>query len=89
MVTNFPVEQPSYVNEPVNVNYGTPQGTEMPLALVEDEDSDQSNTSIYLIGGILFFVIVGIVAFVIIRKRKQNNENTEISPANSMDSSNI
>jgi hypothetical protein len=43
----------------------------------------------YAIGGILFLVIVGIVAFIIIRKRKQNNTNMEVSPANSMADSNV
>jgi len=37
----------------------------------------------------VFLVIVGIVAFIIIQKRKQNNTTTEVSPANSMDDSNV
>jgi uncharacterized protein (UPF0333 family) len=42
---------------------------------------------IYAIVGILLLAIIGVVAYVIIRKRNQNNQAKHISPTTSMASS--
>jgi hypothetical protein len=65
------------------------EGTETPSALGDDSDSGLSSMLIYAGGGIVLLAIVGIVAFIIIRKRKQNNENMNVSPTNSVASSAI
>jgi len=60
-----------------------------PSALADNEDSNQSNTLIYAIGGIVMLAIIGAVAFIIIRKRKQSNLNMNVSPTNSIASSSV
>jgi hypothetical protein len=44
---------------------------------------------IYAIGGIVILAIIGAVAFIIIRKRKQSNLNMNVSPTNSIASSSV
>jgi len=66
-----------------------PEVTETPAALGEDEGYNQFNILLYIIGLITIFVIFGVVAFIIIRKRKQKSETMEVTPANSIASSNI
>lgn len=89
-VTNTPDKQPSNVDGSNNINYGTPQTPDTIAALGEDENSGLSKPLIYLIGGVLVLLIIGVIAFVIIRKRKQqNNENMQVSPVNSTASSNM
>jgi ABC-type Fe3+ transport system permease subunit len=58
-----------------------------PSALGGDKESDSSNTLIYAIVGVLLLAIIGVVAYVIIRKRNQNNQAKHISPTTSMASS--
>ena len=61
----------------------------MPFAVAGNEGANSSNVMIYIIGLSLFFVVFGVVAFIIIRKRKQTAENMEMSPVTSMAGSNV
>lgn len=61
----------------------------MPSALGADNKLGLSDNVIYGIGGIILLVIIGVIVFIIMRKRKQaNSENTQVSPVNSMGSAN-
>lgn len=50
-----------------------------PSALGQTNDSILSNPLFYVVGGIVLVAIAGAVGFIIIRKRKQTNENINIS----------
>jgi hypothetical protein len=86
-VTDGPAEQPSDGVAPTN-DYNNVV-TDSPSALAGNENAKSSNGMLYIIGLIAVFVIVGVIAFIIIRKRKQTTDNTEVSPVNSMASSNL
>jgi phosphotransferase system glucose/maltose/N-acetylglucosamine-specific IIC component len=81
-----PAKQPVDGVESVNTGVDNLEAIETPAAL--SEGYNQSSVLIYIIGLITIFVIFGIVAFMIIRKRKQKNEAMEVTPANSIANSN-
>jgi ABC-type Fe3+ transport system permease subunit len=60
-----------------------------PSAQGENDKSGLSNTLIYVIGGALFIVIIGVVLFIVMRKQKQKNPKVAVSANNSIASSNI
>ncbi len=86
---NPAVEQPFNFIEPTNIDIVNQEtaGTAQALGAGKGGDN-QSHILIYLVGIIVIFVIFGVVAFIIIRKRKKTNENMEeITPKNSTASS--
>ena len=76
------VEQPFQSFQPM-------RATEMPDALGGNEGNNNSRVLIYIVGFLAIFVIFGIVAFIIIRKRKQKNEAMEMAARPSVASSNV
>lgn len=56
---------------------------EGPSAIEENNKSSLVNISIYVVGAIVFLVIIGIIVFIIMRKRKQNLSNMNISTRDS------
>ncbi len=88
-MTYGPGNEPIYPIDPANVAYNDPEAPTNPSALAESGGYNWSNVAIYVVGLIAILVIFGVVAFIVIRKRKQNSENTETASVTSKTSSNI
>ncbi|CAF1187329.1 unnamed protein product [Rotaria sp. Silwood1] len=83
-IVDGPSEKPFAVNEPMNNDSKQEELTDVLSPLEEKKDSSLFNIWIYVVVGIVLLVIIIIVAFIIIRNRKNNYPNMNVSPTNSI-----
>ena len=72
--------------EPIDPDFVDIDATETPAALIGV--NNQTSILLYIIGLITILTIFGIVAFIVIRRRKQISDATEVTPENSITNSN-
>ncbi|CAF1560556.1 unnamed protein product [Adineta ricciae] len=90
ITTRRPVVQiPNDDNEQQQSHNSEEINNSVPSALGKSNDSLLSNPLVIVIGIVVVAVIVGAVAFYIIRKQKQAGANPNVSPTNSVASSNM